>query len=90
MPTYDYECTNCAHRFDAFQTMSASVLKECPKCHQDKLKRLIGKGSGIIFKGPGFYSTDYRKKTPEKEKGKKPTKSCSTCSPSSGSCSTCK
>jgi putative FmdB family regulatory protein len=60
MPTYDYECTKCSHNFEAFQQMSDKHLTKCPKCG-GKLKRLIGSGSGIIFKGSGFYSTDYKK-----------------------------
>lgn len=61
MPTYEYECKNCG-RFDVFQKMSDSKLKKCPQC-KDKVKRLIGSGSGIIFKGKGFYETDYKKKS---------------------------
>ena len=60
MPTYDYECTHCKHTFEASQKMSDKPLEKCPKCGK-KLRRLIGSGSGIIFKGPGFYATDYRK-----------------------------
>jgi putative FmdB family regulatory protein len=60
MPTYDYECTKCGHAYEAFQQMSAPKLTKCPKC-KGKLKRLIGGGSGIIFKGSGFYQTDYKK-----------------------------
>ena len=62
MPTYDYECAHCGHVFEAFQKMSDKPLSVCPKCKK-KPRRLIGAGSGIIFKGPGFYATDYRKKT---------------------------
>jgi len=61
MPTYEYECPHCGHTFEASQNMSDKPLEECPKCHK-KPKRLIGSGSGIIFKGSGFYATDYRKK----------------------------
>lgn len=61
MPTYDYECTHCKHKFEVFQKITADVLTKCPECGR-KLKRLIGSGSGIIFKGSGFYATDYRKK----------------------------
>jgi putative FmdB family regulatory protein len=61
MPTYEYECTHCGHGFEAFQKMTDKPLDKCPKCGY-KIKRLIGGGSGIIFKGPGFYATDYRKK----------------------------
>ncbi len=60
MPTYAYVCQNCHHEFDAFQGIKAKPLRECPACGQATLKRLIGCGSGIIFKGSGFYCTDYR------------------------------
>lgn len=60
MPTYEYVCDACGHEFELFQTMSASVKRKCPECKKLKLKRLIGIGSGIIFKGSGFYQTDYR------------------------------
>jgi len=60
MPTYAYVCGNCHHEFDAFQGIKAKPLRECPKCGQATLKRLIGSGAGIIFKGSGFYCTDYR------------------------------
>lgn len=62
MPTYDYECTKCEHKFEVFQQMIDKPLVKCPKCGA-KIKRLIGAGSGIIFKGSGFYATDYRKHT---------------------------
>lgn len=58
MPTYEYECAGCGHNFDAFQSMSEDPLKECPSCGQPSLKRLVGGGIGIIFKGSGFYATD--------------------------------
>jgi putative FmdB family regulatory protein len=61
MPTYDYECTKCGHRFEKFQSMSDPVLKTCPKC-KGKVQRLIGPGAGLLFKGEGFYITDYRSK----------------------------
>ncbi len=73
MPTYDYECTECKHSFEAFQQMNDKLLTECPECGA-KLKRLIGSGSGIIFKGSGFYSTDYKK--PVKESPAKPKTAC--------------
>jgi len=60
MPTYEYECTVCAHQFEAFQKMSDAPLSTCPKCGK-KVKRLISSGLGIIFKGSGFYTTDNKK-----------------------------
>ena len=60
MPTYAYVCGKCNHQFDAFQSITAKPLRECPACGQAALKRLIGTGAGIIFKGSGFYCTDYR------------------------------
>ena len=72
MPTYEYLCQACGHEFELFQSMSASVKRKCPDCGKLKLKRLIGIGSGVIFKGSGFYQTDYRsdsyKKAAEAEK----------------------
>ena len=59
MPTYDYKCQECNHSFELFQPMSAEPLKHCPKCN-GKVKRLIGTGAGTIFKGSGFYQTDYK------------------------------
>jgi putative FmdB family regulatory protein len=63
MPTYDYECKVCGHTFEAFQSMSDDPLKECPECGKE-LRRLIGGGLGIIFKGNGFYATDNKKPSP--------------------------
>ena len=60
MPTYDYECSACGHTFDAFQSMSENPLRKCPRCGKNTLKRLIGAGLGIIFKGSGFYVNDSR------------------------------
>lgn len=59
MPTYEYECTRCEHRFEKFQSMTDEPLKRCPKC-RSKIRRVFGTGAGIIFKGSGFYETDYR------------------------------
>ncbi len=61
MPTYDYKCTNCNNTFELFQKMSDEPIKECPKCN-GKVVRLIGAGAGPIFKGSGFYQTDYKNK----------------------------
>lgn len=62
MPTYDYRCLACSHEFEAFQRMSDNPLTECPKC-KGGLKRLVGGGAGFLFKGSGFYTTDYRSKS---------------------------
>jgi putative FmdB family regulatory protein len=62
MPTYDYECPDCGHEFEAFQTMTAKPIKRCPKCGKRRVKRLIGSGLAPIFKGSGFYQTDYKAK----------------------------
>lgn len=59
MPTYQYECKKCGHDFEKFQSMNDRPLRSCPKC-KGRIKRLIGGGAGIIFKGSGFYTTDYR------------------------------
>ena len=81
MPTYEYECTTCGHRFEKFQSMVDKPLTKCPKCKK-KVKRLIGTGAGIIFKGSGFYATDYKKgsasKTPPCQ-GNKQNEGCKSC-----------
>ena len=63
MPTYEYECAACEYAFEKYQTMTDAKLRKCPKCGKFKLQRLIGSGAGIIFKGSGFYETDYKTKT---------------------------
>jgi putative FmdB family regulatory protein len=60
MPTYDYECDACGHAFELFQTISAPVKRKCPECKKQKLRRLFGTGAAVMFKGSGFYQTDYR------------------------------
>jgi len=60
MPTYDYVCQACGHRLEIFQSMSESPKKKCPKCGKQRLQRQIGAGAAILFKGSGFYQTDYR------------------------------
>jgi putative FmdB family regulatory protein len=74
MPTYEYECTRCGHRFEMFQSMSDKPRRRCPKC-RGLLLRLPGAGAGMIFKGSGFYATDYRstsyKDQQKKESGDK-------------------
>ena len=60
MPTYEYVCDACEHAFEEFHSITAKPLRKCPECGKSKLRRLIGTGAGIIFKGSGFYETDYR------------------------------
>jgi putative FmdB family regulatory protein len=60
MPTYDYRCNACGHTFEEFQSFSEEPLRKCPQCKKNKLQRLFGTGAGVIFKGSGFYETDYR------------------------------
>ena len=60
MPTYEYHCDACEHHFDEFQSMKDEPLKDCPKCGKPALRRLFGIGAAILFKGSGFYQTDYR------------------------------
>jgi putative FmdB family regulatory protein len=66
MPTYDYVCDGCGHAFELFQSMTDPVKKTCPKCSKKKLRRLIGAGGAIVFKGSGFYKTDYRSESYKK------------------------
>jgi len=66
MPTYDYVCDACGHEFEEFQYIKEEHLKKCPQCKKMKLRRLIGAGGGIVFKGSGFYQTDYRSESYKK------------------------
>jgi len=86
MPTYDYQCDACDHEFELFQQMSESPIRKCPDCGKLKLRRLFGTGAAVMFKGSGFYETDYRsesykkgadaaKKKEEKKSEKSDTKS---------------
>ena len=84
MPTYQYECSECNYAFEIMQSMLDKKLRKCPKCNKAKLHRLIGTGGGLIFKGSGFYETDYKKKVVEKKVPEK--KEC----PSGESCSAAK
>jgi putative FmdB family regulatory protein len=72
MPTYDYECDACGHEFELFQSISDPVKRKCTECGKQKLRRLFGTGAAVVFKGSGFYQTDYRsesyKKAAEKDK----------------------
>ena len=60
MPTYEYQCSKCGFEFEKFQSITAATLHKCPRCGRRALSRLIGTGAGVIFKGSGFYETDYR------------------------------
>ncbi len=66
MPTYDYECDACGHKFDVFQSISEEKLRKCPACRKLKLRRLFGAGAAVVFKGSGFYQTDYRSESYKK------------------------
>ena len=78
MPTYEYRCEACNHSFELFQSIKARSVRKCPRCGKLKVRRLIGIGAGVIFKGSGFYQTDYRsesyRKGAEKDKPAKPEK----------------
>ncbi|MDR1505991.1 MAG: zinc ribbon domain-containing protein [Treponema sp.] len=83
MPTYEYECKSCGYSFEAFQSMRDDPLKECPECGKE-IRRLINGGSGVIFKGSGFYVTDKKAgsssgKNPKKPDEKKADSACSSC-----------
>jgi putative FmdB family regulatory protein len=88
MPTYEYACRLCGHQFEIFQSMKDDPMSECPSCGENGLKRLIGLGAGIIFKGSGFYETDYKregsKKASEPEGGEAAKSDTSTTSGSDG------
>jgi putative FmdB family regulatory protein len=92
MPTYEYVCSKCGHEFEQFQSMRDEPLKKCPKCGKSALKRLVGGGAGLIFKGTGFYITDYKNKSGGKKEGGGESKSADTkpseSKPSSSSSST--
>ena len=90
MPTYEYECRNCGHRFDEFQNMSDDPLEDCPSCAEPALKRLIGGGIGVIFKGSGFYVTDSKSSGSAKKPAAQTKNDSSGGSDSSGSESSAK
>lgn len=81
MPTYEYACRSCNHRLDAFQSMRDEPLTTCPKCGEPTLKRLIGRGAGIIFKGSGFYETDYKRPRESGESGSGDSKPATAAAP---------
>lgn len=66
MPTYEYECTACGHKFEEWQSITADPITKCPECKKKKVKRLLGTGGAIIFKGSGYYQTDYRSESYKK------------------------
>jgi putative FmdB family regulatory protein len=66
MPTYEYLCKACDHRFEVFQLITAEALRKCPECKKNRLQRIIGAGAAVIFKGSGFYQTDYRSESYKK------------------------
>ncbi|MCA9192587.1 MAG: zinc ribbon domain-containing protein [Planctomycetales bacterium] len=68
MPTYDYECDACGHAFELYQGINDPVQKKCPECKKQKLRRLLGTGAAVVFKGSGFYQTDYRSESYRKAK----------------------
>ncbi len=88
MPTYDYECQACKHTFEKFQSITAKPIRKCPECGKSKVRRLLGTGAGIIFKGSGFYQTDYRsrsyKQAAEKDKAPSSASTASSDKSSSG------
>lgn len=86
MPTYDYVCDACGHEFEAFESIKADPQTVCPKCHVAKLRRKIGAGAAILFKGSGFYQTDYRSDSyKERAKADKPPDTAAKSSESSSS-----
>jgi putative FmdB family regulatory protein len=87
MPTYDYVCAACEHHLEVFQSMTAKELKKCPACGKKKLQRLIGAGAGVIFKGSGFYQTDYKNAGAKDTDSQKPSKPADA--PAGGCSSAC-
>jgi len=81
MPTYEYECISCGYSFEVFQSITADPLKECPECGKE-VRRVLGNGGGIIFKGSGFYQTDYRSKEYQEKAKAESGESCSSSSDS--------
>jgi putative FmdB family regulatory protein len=85
VPTYEYKCKACDHRLEAFHSMSAKPLVDCPECEKPELQKLISAGAGMIFRGSGFYETDYKRKgekksaSEEKSANKKTPASCEGC-----------
>jgi putative FmdB family regulatory protein len=84
MPTYDYVCDACDHQFELFQSIKEDPKKQCPECGRKKLRRLIGPGAAIVFKGSGFYATDYRSESYKKAAAADKAPSSSTSTEKSG------
>ena len=74
MPTYDYICNDCEKIYEYFQSMSDAPIKECPECKKNSLRRVISGGTGLIFKGSGYYLTDYKNKKTQSSENKKSNK----------------
>jgi putative FmdB family regulatory protein len=88
MPTYDYICDACGHEFEAFESIKADPQTECPSCHEAKLRRKIGAGAAILFKGSGFYQTDYRSESyKQRAAADKPSESSGSSKPAESSSS---
>lgn len=88
MPTYEYECDACSYRFEKFQSMNDKPVRKCPECGKNKLRRVIHGGSGVLFKGSGFYQTDYRSQG-YKEAAKKDKPTPASTPSCSGDCKSC-
>jgi putative FmdB family regulatory protein len=94
MPTYEYHCDACEHHFDEFQSITEKPLKKCPECGRPKLRRIFGTGAAILFKGSGFYETDYRSESyktaakAEQEASKPASSESSSSSDTSGAATT--
>lgn len=78
MPTYEYICEKCGYEFEKFQSITSRPLRKCPVCNKPNLKRLIGSGAGLIFKGNGFYQTDYRSESYKQAENKEKSSAEST------------
>jgi len=89
MPTYDYRCDSCGHEEEIFQSFSEKPKRSCPNCKARRFKRLIGTGAGIIFKGSGFYETDYRSSSYEADRKKDTDSGTSTDKPKSSNGPAC-
>jgi len=88
MPTYEYKCTGCDHHFEKFESITADPSKDCPSCGEDKAVRMISGGIGVIFKGSGFYSTDYRDSSykSDKSSAESPAPACGAGGCAGGAC----